>query len=278
MSMKRALVPAVAVLLLAACGGEPAPEAASSSAASTTAAQAPIERVFETTQVTENGQTRELADGSTLLLSFGAISVVASAGCNTLSGTAAYDGGILAVEEPMASTMMACPEAMMDQDTWVADFLTSGPTWSLDGQTLTLASPTIEMTLTENFANVAQPEPTEAAAVIGNTYLASSVVRDGTDVALAEESELEVVFEQGSVTVRAGCNTLMGPVALAGGVVLIEEMASTKMACSPALMEQDAWLTEFFTSQPTWAMEGETVVLANETTTIRLDPKGAAAS
>ena len=39
----------------------------------------------------------------------------------------------------MAQTMMACTDDLMTQDTFLAEFLTSGPTITLDGRTLTLA-------------------------------------------------------------------------------------------------------------------------------------------
>ncbi len=44
------------------------------------------------------------------------------------------------VADPFAMTMMACDGPLMDQDTWLSEFLASSPTIALDGETLTLAS------------------------------------------------------------------------------------------------------------------------------------------
>ena len=45
--------------------------------------------------------------------------------------------------------MMACEPALMDQDVWLNDFLSSLPTIELDGETLTLASGDTTMILDE---------------------------------------------------------------------------------------------------------------------------------
>ena len=47
----------------------------------------------------------------------------------------------------MASTMMACEEALMDQDTWLAAFLASSPTWTYADGVLTLTNGTDTMVL-----------------------------------------------------------------------------------------------------------------------------------
>lgn len=50
------------------------------------------------------------------------------------------DAGLLTAG-PFASTMMACEQPLMDQDTWLSDFLTSSPNVALDGSTLPLTIP-----------------------------------------------------------------------------------------------------------------------------------------
>ena len=42
----------------------------------------------------------------------------------------------------MGSTEMACEPPLMAQDQWLSNFLTSGPTYTLDGDTLTLTQVT----------------------------------------------------------------------------------------------------------------------------------------
>jgi heat shock protein HslJ len=102
-------------------------------------------RSFTSTEV----RGHDLVEGSTVRLTFedGRISV--QGGCNTLNGGATWEGDTLEVAEPMASTMMACEEPLMEQDQWLSSFLTSSPALEVDGDTLTLGDDTTGMTLTE---------------------------------------------------------------------------------------------------------------------------------
>jgi heat shock protein HslJ len=102
-------------------------------------------RSFTSTQV----RGHDLVPGSAVTLTFEDGRISARAGCNTLNGGASWDGDTLEVEEPMATTMMACEEALMGQDQWLSSFLTSSPALEVDGRTLTLGDDTTGMTLTE---------------------------------------------------------------------------------------------------------------------------------
>lgn len=69
---------------------------------------------------------REIVPGSRIVLSFQDDAMSARAGCNTLRGQAAIEDGELVVPV-LASTMMACEEALMQQDDWLNGFLSSRP-------------------------------------------------------------------------------------------------------------------------------------------------------
>ncbi|MGW6128866.1 META domain-containing protein [Cellulomonas sp. NPDC055163] len=129
-----AALPVVAVLVLAAC-------AASSGSAGEDEL---VGRSFESTDV--EGHT--LVEGTviTLIVSSGTVSV--NAGCNTLFGGATWDDGVLRVPQ-LASTMMACDGALMDQDQWLAALLGGSPPYELDGDTLTLGEAGEWITLTD---------------------------------------------------------------------------------------------------------------------------------
>lgn len=86
------------------------------------------------------GAKQALALGSTLTLAFTSDGISAKADCNTMFGQATLDGGSIQMTTPLGMTMMACEPALMAQDQWISDFLSSGPTWSLDGGVLTLTS------------------------------------------------------------------------------------------------------------------------------------------
>ncbi|HZB66031.1 MAG TPA: META domain-containing protein [Ornithinibacter sp.] len=119
-----------ATLVLGACAGEEADLAG---------------RTFTITEV----RGHDLVEGSTVTLAFEENGISAQAGCNTLNGAASWDGGTLDVQEPMASTRLACEEALRAQDQWLASFLTSSPALEVDGEVLTLDDDTTRMTLAE---------------------------------------------------------------------------------------------------------------------------------
>src|SRR5262245_18917255 len=104
---------------------------------------------FLSTAVTETGEPRPLVEGTRIELSFpeeGRVS--ANAGCNIMSGTAVLRDGALIVDE-LGMTEMGCPPGRMQQDAWVAQFLSARPRLSLDAGELTLTSGSITTVLAD---------------------------------------------------------------------------------------------------------------------------------
>lgn len=89
-----------------------------------------------------------IAAGSEIVLTFvdGRISV--NAGCNTMLGDVTLSGGKLETG-PMASTMMACEQPLMDQDQWLTAFFESAPAWTLEGDVLKMDSGSQSITFEE---------------------------------------------------------------------------------------------------------------------------------
>ncbi|MGM0384467.1 MAG: META domain-containing protein [Actinomycetota bacterium] len=127
--VRGAAVAAIAALALSGCSGSSELEG----------------RTFTATEV----RGHDLVEGSEMTITFEDGQVSANAGCNTLFGAASWDGGTLDVAEALASTMMACDDALMAQDQWLSDFLTSDPALSLAGTTLKLGDDSAGLTLTE---------------------------------------------------------------------------------------------------------------------------------
>ena len=104
----------------------------------------------------------------------------------------------------------------------------------------------------------------------GKTYVASELTVDGVLTPAAEESLIELTFTEDGISIIAGCNTLFGVATLADGVLTVPagNMGSTMMACSEMLMAQDQALITFFTSNPSYTLDGSTLTLTSPTTTI----------
>lgn len=107
-------------------------------------------RTFTSQSLVIDGAETPAADGGTIAVTFTDDGVSINAGCNTLFGNATWSGGILEVEgEALASTMMACSEALMDQDQLLSTFFISDPRWSLEGSQLTLSTDSVTLEMTE---------------------------------------------------------------------------------------------------------------------------------
>ena len=72
--------------------------------------------------------------------------------------------------------------------------------------------------------------------LVGGTWLAEDI--DGAGVIDDAQSTLEFGTD-GRVSGRGGCNRYGGTVKLKGASIIIGELFSTKMACAPALMDQE---------------------------------------
>jgi heat shock protein HslJ len=79
-----------------------------------------------------------LATGTAITLVFGTDGTVSgSGGCNTYSGNVAVDGDAISFG-PLASTKMACPQPVMDQETQFFAALAASSTFNIGGSTLTM--------------------------------------------------------------------------------------------------------------------------------------------
>ncbi len=229
---------------------------------STTAAAADLatslgDRTFLSTAV--EGFT--LVDGAQIALTFDGPNLGASGGCNQLAGTWSVEGDVLVVP-PMAQTEMACePSALMDQDTWLASVLTSRPTVTVDGDTLTIAAPGATVTLVDQ--EVASPDlPLEGTTWVVDTLtsgdLATSIPAAGAAPTL--------LFEDGSVAVDTGCNTGGGPARVLGDTVTFGPIAMTRMACTdPVATAVEPQILVVLRGTGTTSIEGDVLTLRNGT-------------
>jgi heat shock protein HslJ len=104
----------------------------------------------------------------------------------------------------------------------------------------------------------------------GRTFLSASVSEGGKARVLAPGTRIRIGFSSGRVTASAGCNLLGGAYRLAGGRLLVEQLATTDMGCDPARHEQDAWLATFLEGGPAVRLAGDDLSLEREATIVQL--------
>lgn len=181
----------------------------------------------------------ELVDGTEIRLTFDSGQIKGQAGCNHLMGdlTSTSDG-VLTVEG-MGMTEMGCDTARHDQDAWLAEFLMSAPTWTLDGDELTLSTDTAELVLLDRV--VADPDRT----LEGTRWVVDSLISgsgpDGVVSSLPQGIEASVTFADGVFEGSSGCNSISGGYTIESDTITITGMVTTDAACSDpdvSLVEQ----------------------------------------
>lgn len=100
-----------------------------------------------------------------------------------------------------------------------------------------------------------------------STEVAGRTLVTGTTVTLT--------FEDNQVSAQAGCNTIFGAATWEDGVLTAEgPLGMTQMGCEKGLAAQDEWLSEFLTSTPALSLDGDTLVVGDDTEGITLTEEG----
>ena len=102
----------------------------------------------------------------------------------------------------------------------------------------------------------ATPGPT-AQTLGGRTFLSTKV--DGP--ALVPGTVIRISFQNGNVSVNAGCNSFGGPYRVDGNNLVVGQIVTTEIGCAPDLMAQDQWIAGLL-GGATIGLEGNTLTLA----------------
>jgi heat shock protein HslJ len=166
-------------------------------------------RTFLSTAVTERGVPRPMSAGTRVMLRFTADGrLVASAGCNTISGRVELFGGQLWMPE-IGITEMWCGDDLLAQEQWLASLLDARPSWQLSGPHLRVSAGQAVIELTDR--RVLDPDrPLE-----GTRWAVSALIGGNVMGHPAEPSRVLLEFGQGLVTGSDGCQPLSGPAAVA---------------------------------------------------------------
>ncbi|WP_426574649.1 META domain-containing protein [Aquihabitans sp. McL0605] len=249
----------VGIVLLAGCGSsdsgakDTTTTAAKGGGTSTTAAGAAASELDgkEFTATGVEGYTP--VAGSQLTLTFDDGNLSVNGGCNTLFSSYAVTDGKLAWTGTPAGTMMGCPDDLMNQDTWLIKFFTDGATAKLDGDTLTLTSGDVTITL----AAVADAPLTGTEWSLESTISKDAVTTSTTPKAGAPTL---TIGADGTAKVFTGCNNGSTTVAVTDTTLTFAPMALTRMMCEDASTVEAA-VTTVLSGETTYSIEGHTLTI-----------------
>lgn len=103
------------------------------------------------------------------------------------------------------------------------------------------------------------------------TFLSTSVTEGGVSHPLVEGTRIRLAFAGDDLSVYAGCNYLgFGNARQDDDRLVAGQASGTEMGCDPKRMGQDDWLAEFLTSEPTMRLDGDSLRMTSQDTTIEL--------
>ena len=101
------------------------------------------------------------------------------------------------------------------------------------------------------------------------TFKSTSVTFNKKAKKLASTEPITIRFENKTVSIKAGCNTMNGAATLSKGILKVKNLASTRMACSTSLMNQDTWLAKVITANPKITKLGNQLTMTSSKNVIK---------
>ncbi|MBP6468806.1 MAG: META domain-containing protein [Chloroflexi bacterium] len=159
-------------------------------------------------------------------------------GCNNYSTSYTLDGSALAINSAIASTMMACAEDVMAQETAFLAALPTATTYTIQGDALELRD--ANGALVASFTSA----PPAATTLVGAEWMVT-VINNGNQaaVSLVGGTEITMMFgEDGNVQGSASCNQYFGPYTVSGDTISVGPLATTRAYCPEpeGIMDQEA--------------------------------------
>jgi heat shock protein HslJ len=147
----------------------------------------------------------------------------------------------------LASTLMACEPALTDQDAWLTELLTGGPTMSLTGDTLTVQGSDDTITMTKIAATPLEGTLWQLTGTVANQGVSS----------LPAETAGSLTITAGQAAVETGCNNGSGSVEITDSTLTFGPLATTRMACPPDQSSLEATTLAVLDGEVTYEISGD---------------------
>jgi heat shock protein HslJ len=208
-----------------------------------------------------------LVTGSGITIEFTSDGKVSgSSGCNRYAGAYKVSGNSIQISSPLASTMMACSQEIMDQESAYLKSLGEVTAFTSTQDQLTLKDASNKSVLV--YAAQSQDLAGTSWTVTGynNGKQAVTSVLAGTTITAD-------FGKDGVLSGNSGCNDYNGPYKVNGNQIKIGPLASTKKACSdPAgVMDQESQYLAALETAATYQLEGNVLELRTKDGALAVD-------
>lgn len=184
--------------------------------------------------------------------------VSGSAGCNQYAGTYTVSGDTITIASPLASTMMACEQEVMDQESAYLKAL---------GEAKTYAVSKDELTLTDADKTVVAAYQAQSQDLAGSSWVAIAY-NNGKQAVTSVQAGTTITAEfgkDGALAGNAGCNDYNGTYTATGRQIAIGPLATTRKYCDPAsVMDQEAQYLAAMGTAATYKIEGTVLELRTQ--------------
>ena len=112
-----------------------------------------------------------------------------------------------------------------------------------------------------------QPTAISITSLVGTSWVAEDI--NGQGVLAQAQSTLTFVSAQ-QIAGRAACNQYFGSVELVGGTAHLRPAGTTRMACPPAVMEQETRFLDALGAVSTFRFDGGKLLLLDDSGWVRM--------
>lgn len=203
--------------------------------------------------VEPNGEIVGAIDGSRIDAAFAKGQITGSGGCNRYFGEITVSGGSMMAISPVGSTMMACSEAIDEQERRYFDSLAEvgGYRYDEEAQLLSLSNREGKVIMVFRAKNPLLLEQTEWQATGINNGKAGIVSDKNTRLATA-------IFANGTVHGKAGCNRFSADYSKQNNALNIGIARTTRMFCAEAgVMELESNYLKALARAARFEVDGE---------------------
>jgi len=174
-----------------------------------------------------------------------------SSGCNQYSGTYTASGNTLQIPSDLASTLMACQQEIMDQESTYLKILGEVKTYSVTGDQLTLFDTKEKSILVYNARSQDLSGSSWEVIAYNNGKQAVTSVLAGSSITANFGGD-------GTLSGNGGCNNYNGTYSVTARQIKIGPLASTRMFCADpeGVMDQEALYLAALETADTYQVEG----------------------